>query len=98
LERDRGLGPMAVREQGQATLEERVGVVGSGVRWELLGSHALALELERRPWTKSSTAAAISAFEVIGTCRSPPGATIVTSFSSTSKPISSREMSFTTIA
>src|SRR5437588_5391299 len=103
LERDRGGGEVACLEQLAAALEQVVHVLAT-----LLGG-AVRLAHARCPWPARARSArrrssvsrirpATSALDARGTDSLPATVTIVTSFSSLSKPMSEREMSLTTTA
>src|SRR3954452_15440763 len=71
---------------------------GSRARTGASRDYAVARCSVRRSFTVSRTARATAAFEVRGTWRSPAAVTMVTSFSTPSKPMSFRPMSLTTTA
>ena len=83
-------------------LGDAVGIFDAGHSVEgdgMEGRHyAVARCVVRRSVTVSSTARATAAFDVRGTWRSPDAVTMVTSFSTPSKPMSFRPMSLTTTA
>src|SRR5215208_177260 len=92
LERDRSGHEVAGLEQLAAFAKQLVCAVSAH------RSPSTVVVAVRSASTASRIAAATVSFGPSGTWRSPSALTIVTSLSATSKPISAREMSLTTIA